>query len=103
MSTIIYIYISTLICFKLQSLVKESNFRNPKHLVRFDHTHQYLTYDNGGWLVGWLAGTEGRVVGGVGEEVRMMMSLCRCIVALHILKEQHRLQNCCNVGTTTSH
>ena len=28
---------------------------------------------------------------------------CRCIVALHILRERHRLQICSNGGSTTSH
>ena len=38
-----------------------------------------------------------------GHIVLMMVGcLCRCLVALRILREWHRLQTCSNGGTTTS-
>ena len=37
--------------------------------------------------------------GGVGKEILMMIGFsCRFIVALRILMEQHRLQNCSNTS-----
>ena len=35
--------------------------------------------------------------------IMMMGSLCRCILALRILRERHKLQDGSNSGTTTSH
>ena len=51
-----------------------------------------------GWRkIRWIV-MEGAVM------VTMMMGRsCHCIVALHILREWHRLQNWSNGSTTTSH
>lgn len=48
-------------------------------------------------------GVKGRVGGRLEAGPIMMSSSCPCIVAIHILKERHRLQKCSNGGTTTSH